>query len=118
MQATYVPPVFSVFSSEPLNLFLLVILFSGNLSLSKEESGTHLNFKNQKVEVMSLFYGFLDFYIFSRHYLLLTIYYSLILILFFTNLKPLTSNLYFSFLMTSSLYNLLTFFLVCPKTKS
>ncbi len=63
MQATYVPPVFGAFSFEPLILFPLAILFSGGLSLSKEESGTHLNFKNQKVEVMSLFYGFLEFYI-------------------------------------------------------
>jgi hypothetical protein len=36
-------------------LIALPILFSGDLSLSNEESGTHLNFKNQKVEVMSLF---------------------------------------------------------------
>ena len=53
--------VFGTFSSEPLNLFPLSILFSGDISLSNEESGTHLNFKNQKVEVMSLFCGFSEF---------------------------------------------------------
>ena len=39
----------------------LAISLSGGISLSNEESGTHLNFKNQKVEVMSLFYGFSEF---------------------------------------------------------
>jgi hypothetical protein len=43
----------------------LSILFSGDISLSNEESGTHLNFKNQKVEVMSLFYGFSELNIVS-----------------------------------------------------
>jgi hypothetical protein len=53
----YVPLVFGAFSSEPLNLFSLAILFSEGISLSNEESGTHLNKKNLFVEVMSLFYG-------------------------------------------------------------
>ena len=43
----------SLSTYQPINLF---IPFSGGLSLSRVESGTHLNKKKQFVEVMSLFY--------------------------------------------------------------
>ncbi len=63
----------------------LVISFSGSILLFREESGTHLNFKNQKVEVCPSFVGVRNLILF---YLLP---YSLVFSSLSSNLYPLTS---------------------------